>query len=89
MAVFVRLVHDRSFTAAARALGTTTSSVSKCVSRLEERLGVCLVARTTRSFALTDAGRVFHRHCQRILRQVDEAEHAVAETALSTVHARG
>jgi len=81
MAVFVRLVESRSFTEAARRLGTTTSSVSKCVSRLEERLGVCLVTRTTRTFALTEAGRVFQRHAARILREVDEAEHAVARAA--------
>ena len=78
MAVFVRLAHEGSFTSAARALGISTSSVSKCVGRLEQHLGVRLVERTTRSFALTEAGKTLERHCQRILRAVDAAESAVA-----------
>jgi hypothetical protein len=78
MAVFVRLARAGSFTAAAHALGSATSSVSKCVSRLEDRLGVRLVERTTRSFALTEAGLIFRRHCERILRHVEEATLAVS-----------
>jgi DNA-binding transcriptional LysR family regulator len=77
MAVFARVVDARSFTAAARTLETTTSSVSKRVARLEERLGVRLIERTTRAFAPTEAGLAFHEHCARILRDVDEAELAV------------
>jgi DNA-binding transcriptional LysR family regulator len=80
MAVFVRLAHAGSFTAAARALGSTTSAVSKCVSRLEDRLGVRLVERTTRSFALTETGRIFRRHCERILRHVEAATFAVQQS---------
>jgi DNA-binding transcriptional LysR family regulator len=77
MAVFARVVEARSFTAAARTLDTTTSSVSKRVARLEERLGVRLIERTTRAFSPTEAGLAFHEHCARILRDVDEAELAV------------
>jgi DNA-binding transcriptional LysR family regulator len=77
MAVFARVVESRSFTAAARTLDTTTSSVSKRVARLEERLGVRLIERTTRAFSPTEAGLAFHEHCARILRDVDEAELAV------------
>jgi molybdate transport repressor ModE-like protein len=80
MAVFVRLAQEGSFTSAARALGISTPSVSKCVARLEQRLGVRLVERTTRSFALTEAGKTLARHCQRILRAVDAAESAVAKS---------
>lgn len=79
MAVFVRVVDEGSFTAAARALGTTTSAVSKCISRLEERLGVCLFERTTRSLGPTAAGQLFGDHCRRILRQLDEARRAATE----------
>lgn len=77
MAVFARVVEAGSFSAAARGLGTTTSSVSKRVARLEDRLGVRLIERTTRAFAPTEAGLAFHEHCARILRDVDEAELAV------------
>jgi DNA-binding transcriptional LysR family regulator len=77
MALFVQVVESRSFTAAARTYDTTTSSVSKRVARLEERLGVRLVERTTRAFSPTEAGLAFYEHAERILRDVEEAELAV------------
>lgn len=79
MAVFVQVVESRSFTAAARSCETTTSSVSKRVARLEERLGVRLVERTTRAFAPTEAGRAYYERAERILRDIDEAELAVTQ----------
>jgi DNA-binding transcriptional LysR family regulator len=79
MALFARVVETGSFSAAARALETTTSSVSKRVARLEERLGVRLLERTTRALAPTEAGHLFHDHCARILREVQAAEQAVTE----------
>jgi DNA-binding transcriptional LysR family regulator len=79
MALFARVIETRSFTAAAHALGTTTSSVSKRIARLEEQLGVQLIMRTTRSLSATEAGNVFYERCARILREVDEAEQAVTQ----------
>jgi DNA-binding transcriptional LysR family regulator len=79
MAVFARVVETGSFSAAARALDTTTSSVSKRIARLEDQLGVSLLVRTTRAVAATDAGVVFHERCARILRDVADAELAVTE----------
>jgi DNA-binding transcriptional LysR family regulator len=79
MAVFASVVDEGSFTAAARALDTTTSAVSKRVARLEERLGVRLFERTTRALAPTEAALVFHERCARILRDIDEAELAVTD----------
>ena len=62
MAVFVAVVESGSFTAAAKKLGATTSSVSRQVSRLEDSLKVRLLERTTRSLRLNQAGeRVFAR----------------------------
>jgi DNA-binding transcriptional LysR family regulator len=55
--VFVAVARLRSFGGAARELGVTTSAVSQTVKQLEEQLGVVLLARTTRSVALTDVGR--------------------------------
>ncbi len=55
--VFVTVARTLSFGAAARELGVTTSAVSQTIRQLEARLDVVLLARTTRSVALTDAGR--------------------------------
>ncbi|MCP4284124.1 MAG: LysR family transcriptional regulator [Gammaproteobacteria bacterium] len=57
--VFVSVIKAGSFTAAADALGHSTSYVSKEVSRLENRLGVRLLNRTTRRISLADAGRAY------------------------------
>ena len=58
-ASFVHVVESGGFTHAARALGVPPSSVSRSVAKLEGELGVTLLERTTRSIALTDAGRAF------------------------------
>jgi DNA-binding transcriptional LysR family regulator len=79
MTVFVQVVEARSFTAAARALDTTTSAVSKRVARLEERLGVRLLERTTRALAPTEAGLAFYERCAHILHDVEDAELAVTQ----------
>lgn len=78
VALFVRVVEGRSFSAAARALKTTTSAVSKRVARLEERLGARLLERTTRSVMPTEAGAAFYARAARILADVDEAENEIA-----------
>jgi DNA-binding transcriptional LysR family regulator len=79
--VFVKVVENRSFTAAAKALGLPTSTVSRKVRELEQRLGVQLLHRTTRRLALTEAGGVYHAHCNRIARDLEAAELAVSELA--------
>ncbi|ELY2497078.1 LysR family transcriptional regulator [Cronobacter muytjensii] len=62
IAVFVQVVESGSFSAAARKLGSTPSSVSRSVSRLERELGCKLLVRTTRKLRLSEAGRgVFQR----------------------------
>ncbi len=53
------------------------STVSQRVSELEERLGARLLQRTTRRLSLTDAGRVYHDHCIRIVAEIEEADRAV------------
>jgi DNA-binding transcriptional LysR family regulator len=60
LAVFVRVVETRGFSAAARQLGLTKSAVSKRINRLERRLGLRLLQRTTRAMSLTEAGRLLH-----------------------------
>jgi len=77
--LFVRVVESGSFTAAAAALGTQKSSVSRSVSRLERELGVRLLQRTTRKLALTDAGQAFFERVRGAVAGVDEAAEAVRE----------
>src|SRR6185295_17611582 len=79
LAIFVRVVEASSFTGAARALGLRKSSVSRGVTRLEEELGVRLLHRTTRSLALTDAGRVYFDSVREALSGVEEATAGVKE----------
>jgi DNA-binding transcriptional LysR family regulator len=78
MAAFVRAVELGGFSAAARELGLTPSAISKLVTRLEARLGVRLLNRTTRRLALTPEGDGYFQRAQRILADIDEAENEVA-----------
>jgi len=77
MTVFVRAVELGGFSAAARALGLTPSAVSKSISRLEDRLGVRLLNRTTRSLTTTPEGETFLERSRRILADIEEAEQEV------------
>lgn len=74
MAAFVRSVELGGFSAAARELGITPSALSKLVTRLEDRLGVRLINRTTRRLHLTPEGEAFFERSRRILAEIDEAE---------------
>ena len=79
MAIFVRVVESGSFTGAAKNLGLPKSTVSRKITQLEERLGVRLIQRTTRSLRLTDTGTAYHAQCARILGEIEEANIAVTE----------
>lgn len=74
ISVFVHAVDSGSFTAAAQRLGVTKSAVGKSVATLEQRLGVRLLARTTRRLSLTEEGADFYQSCVRVLAELDEAE---------------
>ena len=78
-AVFVRVVQAGSFSAAARQLGLPTSTVSTRISRLEQRLGITLLQRTTRKLNLTEAGTAYFHHAALGLGYMMEAEAAVDE----------
>src|SRR4051812_23944674 len=69
------------FSPAARQLGLATSSVTRLVDALEQRLGVVLLNRSTRSVTLTEAGRTYHDDAQRILEQLDAADDADTDGA--------
>lgn len=79
LSVFVQVADTLSFVAAGRHLGISASAVGKGIARLEERLGVRLFHRSTRSIRLTPEGTVFLERCRRIL-----ADLKAAETELSS-----
>lgn len=74
---FAKVVEFGGFAPASRALGTQKSKLSRRVAALEERLGTQLILRSTRSFAVTDIGRIYYRHCQAMLTEAEAAEDSV------------
>ena len=77
MLVFASVVDAGSFTGAAKKLGQPKSTLSRRITRLEERLGVRLLQRTTRALHLTDAGETYYAYCARITAEAEEAEDAI------------
>jgi DNA-binding transcriptional LysR family regulator len=82
MEVFVRVVQEGGFSAAARTLDLTPSAVSKLIARLEARLGSRLLMRTTRALTLTDEGRLYLAASMRVLQELNDADQAVGSGAL-------
>ncbi|WP_426955451.1 LysR family transcriptional regulator [Muricoccus radiodurans] len=77
--IFAAVVAQGSFSAAGRGLGLTPSAVSRAVDRIEARLGVRLLLRTTRTLALTAEGQAYLGAARRILADLDDAERAIAD----------
>ncbi len=78
MSVFSKVVGTGSLSAAARELGLSVALVSRRLARLEARLGVRLINRTTRRLHLTDEGASYYETCARLLTEIQEADAAVA-----------
>ena len=74
---FVRVVDRGGFTAAGRTLRMPKSTLSHRILKLESNLGVRLLNRTSRRFAVTDAGEEFYRHAAAMLREAEQAETAI------------
>src|SRR5688572_15936455 len=77
---FARTVESKSLSRAAAELGVPRATISRRLARLEERLGVRLLRRTTRSLVLTDAGEELYRHARIVLDAVSHAERSVRVT---------
>ncbi len=77
--VFVKVVEAGAFTAAADALSVPKSTVSRKVAALEQRLGARLLERTTRKLRLTEAGEVYYPRARQIVRDLEDADQAVAK----------
>lgn len=79
MEVFVGVVEGGSFSSAAEAFSFSPSAVSKLMTRLEQRLGVQLVVRSTRKLRLTSEGEAFYSMSRSILQQIESAETQIAQ----------
>jgi DNA-binding transcriptional LysR family regulator len=84
MQVFLRVVETGSFSEAARVLGMTPSTVSKLISRIEARLGVRLVERSTRQLSLTTEGQIYYERSQSLLNDLDLIEQELSHGAAAT-----
>src|ERR1700752_1275890 len=75
---FAAVVEHSGFAAAARSLNLPKSSVSRHVGRLEDRLSVRLLERSTRNVRLTEIGSSYYARCRAILAELETAEHGLA-----------
>src|SRR5271169_1441146 len=83
MHTFIKVIETGSFSAAARQLHIGQPAVSKTVAQLEERLGVRLLVRSTRSLTPTEAGQSFYERAKRAVDEAEEAEVAARGTNAS------
>jgi DNA-binding transcriptional LysR family regulator len=86
MKVLLAVAEAASFAAGAKLMGMSPPSVTRVIAGLEKRLGTLLLARSTRSLRLTEAGRRYVEDCKRILLDLDEAEELATG---SSIRARG
>src|ERR1700758_730173 len=81
LAMFAKVAEERSFAGAAKAMGVSVATVSRAVTRLEERLGGRLFNRTSRRLALTDYGHMLAERAAKIYADAEEAEDIARETS--------
>ena len=79
LAMFAAVVDQGSFSAAARTLGLSPSAVSRTIDRIEARLGVRLLLRSTRALSITAEGQSYLQAARRILADLDDAEQQIAD----------
>ncbi len=77
---YLQVVNHGGFAPAGRALGIPKSKLSRRVAQLESRLGVRLIQRSTRRFAVTDIGQTYYEHCKAMLEEAEAAQDAIEVT---------
>jgi DNA-binding transcriptional LysR family regulator len=77
---YARVVEQGGFSAAGRVLGIPKSKLSRRIALLEQRLGVRLLQRSTRRFAITEIGQVYYERCKAMLVEAEAAEDVIAVT---------
>jgi DNA-binding transcriptional LysR family regulator len=77
---FAAVVDHGGFASAGRALGIPKSKLSRRIALLEERLGVRLIQRSTRRFAVTEIGQNYYAHCKAMLVEAESAQEAIEQT---------
>jgi DNA-binding transcriptional LysR family regulator len=80
LSAFVRAAEVRSFTDAGRQMNLSSSAIGKAIARLEERHGVRLFHRSTRSITLTQEGKLFLESCRRIISEIENIKLELAQT---------
>ena len=78
--IFISVVDENGFAAAARQKGISTAAISRQVAALEDELGTQLLRRTTRQISLTESGRTYYQQCKKILRELQDAESAITKS---------
>jgi len=96
LALFAAVIEQGSFSGAGRLFGLTPSAVSRTIDRIEARLGVRLLLRSTRALTLTAEGQAYLQAARRILADLDDAEQQIADQGaprgrlrVSAAHAHG
>jgi DNA-binding transcriptional LysR family regulator len=84
MQVFMRVVEAGSFSEAARLLRMNPSTISKLISRIEARLGVRLLERSSRRLSMTSEGQIYYERSQGLLRDFEEVERELSQGSAST-----
>lgn len=80
---FVHVVEKKGFSPAAKALNMPKSRLSRHIAKLEERLDVKLIQRTSRQFNVTESGQIFYRHARAMLEEMESAEAAIQNRKVS------
>lgn len=88
METFVRVVELGGFSAAAKYFHKSPSAISKLITRLEARLNIILLKRSTRGLQITEEGNVFYEHSVRVIANLDEAEQSVLAQQVPRGHLR-
>lgn len=77
VSIFVKVVETKNFTLAANELGKSTSFISKEINKLESRLAIKLLNRTTRTLGLTDEGRIYYLRCKQIVADIEDTHQVI------------